>query len=320
MLMLFGCGANYRYVPVQDRSFSNQSEAVIDEPALVGSTTSQPADQYEVVKGDTLYDIAVRYGINHFQLASWNVIEPPFVIYPGQLLGLNSVSGARIAAQEGRGQTSVSSSRSTIAQSVPPNTTDSRLVSPSTGRSTSPATATVSQPNVSASRPLSSTQPVEAPTVPVKPAIVAPKPNVPPKPATTTVSNTNTRSVRGVNWLWPVAGGSIKRGFVANENSRQGLDIGGSPGQPVLAAADGTVVYSGPGLTGYAELIIIKHNGELLSAYGHNRRRLVKEGEQVKSGQQIAELGRSPRGEDEIHFQVRRLGKPQNPMDYLPQR
>lgn len=120
--------------------------------------------------------------------------------------------------------------------------------------------------------------------------------------------------------MWPVAGGRVSRGYVASENNRQGLDIAGTPGQPVLAAADGSVVYSGPGLTGYAELIIIKHSDELLSAYGHNRRRVVQEGQNVKAGQQIAELGRSPRGEDEVHFQIRRLGKPQNPQDYLPNR
>ena len=89
-------------------------------------------------------------------------------------------------------------------------------------------------------------------------------------------------------------------------------------GQPVLAAADGVIVYSGSGLVGYGELIIVKHSDEWLSAYAHNRRRLVGEGAQVKAGQQIAELGRTGTSRDMLHFEVRRNGKPVDPMQVLP--
>ncbi len=92
--------------------------------------------------------------------------------------------------------------------------------------------------------------------------------------------------------------------------TRQGIDIAGKAGDPVRAAADGTVVYSGNGLIGYGELIIVKHNPAFLSAYGHNRKRLVKEGDQVKAGQTIAEMGSSSASRDELHFEIRKNGKP----------
>ena len=118
-------------------------------------------------------------------------------------------------------------------------------------------------------------------------------------------------------WRWPTQGTVIGR-FAAGDPKRQGLDIAGTAGQAVVAAADGTVVYSGAGLVGYGELIIVKHSDEWLSAYAHNRRRLVAEGTAVKGGQPIAELGRSGTSRDMLHFEVRRNGKPVDPMTVLP--
>src|SRR5690606_59047 len=103
-------------------------------------------------------------------------------------------------------------------------------------------------------------------------------------------------------WQWPTQGQVIAR-YVAGDPTRQGIAIAGSAGQPVQAAADGVVVYSGTGLVGYGEVIIVKHSDEWLSAYGHNRKRLVAEGEAVKSGQAIAELGRSGTSRDMLHFE-----------------
>jgi lipoprotein NlpD len=97
-------------------------------------------------------------------------------------------------------------------------------------------------------------------------------------------------------------------------------DIAGKAGQPVRAAADGVVVYSGSGLVGYGELVIVKHNDQWLSAYGHNRARLVNEGQLVKAGQQIAEMGRSGAARDMLHFEIRYNGKPVDPQAYLPKR
>ena len=123
----------------------------------------------------------------------------------------------------------------------------------------------------------------------------------------------------GFSWRWP-ADGVVVGNYVAGEATKQGVDIAGSNGQPVKAAADGVVVYSGNGLVGYGELIIIKHNDQWLSAYGHNRKRLVNEGQNVKAGQQIAEMGSTGAAREMLHFEIRHNGKPVDPLQYLPAR
>jgi lipoprotein NlpD len=120
-------------------------------------------------------------------------------------------------------------------------------------------------------------------------------------------------------WSWP-ADGTLAGRYVAGEPTQQGIDITGQAGQPVRAAADGVVVYSGSGLVGYGELVIVKHNDAWLSAYGHNRARLVNEGQVVKSGEQIAEMGHSGAARDMLHFEIRFNGKPVDPLAYLPKR
>ena len=123
----------------------------------------------------------------------------------------------------------------------------------------------------------------------------------------------------GLGWRGPADGALVGR-FVAGETTKQGIDIAGSSGQAVRAAGPGVVVYSGAGLVGYGELIIIKHNDQWLSAYGHNRKRLVNEGQNVKAGDQIAEMGRTGTSRDMLHFEIRYNGKPVDPLQYLPQR
>jgi lipoprotein NlpD len=127
------------------------------------------------------------------------------------------------------------------------------------------------------------------------------------------------RTVGGVRWRWPAEGTLVER-FAAGDPARQGINLRGRAGAGVAAAADGEVVYSGNGLVGYGELIIIKHSADFLSAYGHNRRRLVAEGERVRAGQAIAEMGRAPNGFDALHFEVRRAGRPVDPLQFLPPR
>jgi lipoprotein NlpD len=122
-----------------------------------------------------------------------------------------------------------------------------------------------------------------------------------------------------LGWRWPTEGQLVGR-FVSGDPTKQGIDLAGSSGQAVRAAADGVVVYSGSGLVGYGELIIIKHNEQWLSAYGHNRARLVNEGTLVKAGQQIAEMGRTGAARDMLHFEIRYNGKPVDPQAYLPRR
>jgi lipoprotein NlpD len=120
-----------------------------------------------------------------------------------------------------------------------------------------------------------------------------------------------------INWIWPTSG-PVLSGF--DEVKNKGLDIGGAAGEPVLAAADGRVVYVGAGLRGYGNLIILKHNNTYLTAYAHNQSMLIKEDQSVKKGQKIAEMGSSDADRVKLHFEVRRQGKPVDPAKYLPAR
>ena len=120
-------------------------------------------------------------------------------------------------------------------------------------------------------------------------------------------------------WLWPTEGRLVSS-FAANDPARKGIDIGGQAGQPVVASAAGQVVYSGSGLIGYGELIIIKHSDRMLSAYAHNKKRLVDEGQQVIAGSQIAEMGTNDRNQAVLHYEIRVNGKPEDPLRYLPRR
>jgi lipoprotein NlpD len=121
-----------------------------------------------------------------------------------------------------------------------------------------------------------------------------------------------------VTWRWPAQGSLIKR--FQSSDATPGVEIAGNTGDSVRAAADGVVVYSGNGLVGYGELVIIKHNDSFLSAYGHNSKRLVKEGQRVSAGQEIAEMGSSGATRSELEFQIRKDGNPVDPLGYLPPR
>jgi len=145
---------------------------------------------------------------------------------------------------------------------------------------------------------------------------------VPAPPVSQTVAPAPRETADMVNydgrWVWPTRG-RVLRSYQSSGRGKKGIDIGGHEGQPVKAAANGKVVYAGSGLVGYGRLIIIKHNENLLSAYGHNSKLLVSEGDQVKAGQQIAEMGSSGTNRTGLYFEVRKDGKPVNPLHYLPQ-
>ena len=156
---------------------------------------------------------------------------------------------------------------------------------------------------------------VEASGVVVQPlgsaeAAAAPKP----ASAPTTAPSANDE---GLGFAWP-ASGSVIGGF--DEAKNKGLDIGGKAGDPVLAAADGQVVYAGAGLRGYGNLIILKHNNTFLTAYAHNQALLIKEDQKVRKGQKIAEMGKTDADRVKLHFEIRRQGKPVDPAKYLPVR
>ena len=120
-----------------------------------------------------------------------------------------------------------------------------------------------------------------------------------------------------IAFVWPAQGGVIA---TFDEARNKGVSIGGKPGDPVVAAADGRVVYAGAGLRGYGNLVILKHNNTYLTAYAHNQALLVREDQQVKQGQRIAEMGSSDTDRVKLHFEVRRQGKPVDPLNHLPKR
>ena len=146
---------------------------------------------------------------------------------------------------------------------------------------------------------------------PAPPPVVASVPPVSPTPAPA--------GEEDLSWVWPTIGGATVVGTF-DEQRNKGLDIAGKPGDPVVASADGRVVYAGAGLRGYGNLIILKHNNTFLSAYAHNQTLLVKEDQTVRKGQKIAEMGSSDADRVKLHFEIRRQGKPVDPARYLPAR
>lgn len=160
--------------------------------------------------------------------------------------------------------------------------------------------------------------PAVAPTqsTTVTPVVVTP----PVQPAgSATSASSAPAAVSPSGWGWP-ANGQVIGLFSSNSSLNKGIDIAGDLGQPVYAASTGSVVYAGSGLRGYGELVIIKHSDTYVSAYGHNRRLLVREGQRVKAGEKIAEMGSTGTDRVKLHFEIRRQGKPVDPLQYLPRR
>ena len=243
---------------------------------------------HQVKKGDTLYSISWRYHQNYQDIAQWNAIQPPYIIHDGQWLRV-APSSAKENRSSGRREAPV------------------RVLSPS-----APVTVKdTSSPSLLPAKPVA-IKPVSTP--PEKPidqtAHVAVS-----RPEKVSVSTARTP----VKWQWPVSG-AVLEGYNAKRPGKAGIAIGGARGSSVRAAAAGKVVYSGNGLKGYGNLIIIMHNEKYLSAYGLNETLLVGEGDYVDSGQAVATLGGKIPGQGELYFEIRIDGKPANPMRYLPKR
>ncbi|MCZ8114904.1 peptidoglycan DD-metalloendopeptidase family protein [Silanimonas sp.] len=303
-------------------------------PVRAAASTAPRGPSHVVQAGDTLYGIAFRNSLDWREVARWNGIGEPFVIKPGQVLRLSAprreATGARVASAPS-GTPTPPASAPAVASGPPPIPRGPAGSSGPVARSTPPAPAPVARP---VTAPTPANPPTPTPTTPVASATPtstsvppsSPGPRPPaavaapaPVPASTPTGPAGTGAFRAGQWQWPTQGQVISR-YAEGDKARQGIAIAGSAGQPVRAAAAGTVVYSGAGLVGYGELIIIKHNDEWLSAYGHNRRRLVAEGANISAGQQIAELGRTGTSRDMLHFEIRRNGKPVDPTPLLPRR
>ncbi len=290
-------------------------------------------DEYVVVHGDTLYGIAFRNGMDFRELAAINGIQPPYTIYVDQLLRLRGEplrpqSRPPIAVAPVASNTSAAASsplHGVRVEPLPDTRAAATATRPAAGATTPVRAAAPSKPTASAGSPppTAMAKPVAPPASGLAPPAPAPANPIPTRASAAEPSATAipalSAPVGGIAWRWPAKGRVIER-FMAGDATRQGVDIAGNAGDPVSATADGVVVYSGSGLVGYGELIIIKHSDEWLSAYGHNRKRLVQEGQRVQAGQQIAEMGRTGANRDELHFEIRRNGRPVDPQQFLPQR
>lgn len=257
--------------------------------------TSQHYLRHQVKAGETLYSIAWRFGYDYREVAAWNRIPPPYRIYVGQELLILAPDRFKVPA---------------VQQSAAEAQGD-----------TPPRPAVVTQPTVAAATPVPATpsSPAPKPAPPTASAAKTDKPVQPPKPPARSgavSANASPAAELVIRWQWPTEGKIVTR-FAASEG-RKGIDVSGRLGQPVRAAADGEVVYSGSGLIGYGNLVIVKHSDVFLSAYGHNRKLLVKEGDKVKQGATLAEMGRGANGVPMLHFEIRKNGKPVDPLLYLP--
>jgi lipoprotein NlpD len=326
-LLLVSC-AEVRVAPVEERSILVEAPRHAAPPARAGAA-------HVVASGDTLYGIAFRHGLDYRQLAAWNAIAPPYTIRAGQRLRLTPPPRAVAPTARGEAATYAAPDTTSAAATAPLREPPRAHASPARESATRPAGATatpVRPPAVAAiapSPPHTNSAPAAAPAHASAVAVAAPPPakelpSTPPPPTERASPPAPAfagpvRQAEGVRWSWPTQGAIVGR-YAAGDPQRQGVDIRGRSGQSVVAAADGEVVYSGNGLIGYGELIIVKHDARFLSAYAHNRKRLVTEGQRVGAGQPIAEMGRTGAALDMLHFEIRRDGRPVDPLDYLPRR
>lgn len=307
LLVMNGCGTTPQYAPVQDRAHAGKNSGAKSVPrSREGDWRPQT---HTVQKGDTLYAIALEYGYDYKELAELNGISSPYVIRIGQQLRLIPQTQTQgLAQQEGGGIVTMALKPIVVAVDAKEG-------------------ALKTQPK--AVKIPYSAEAEAAPTV-----VVAAKPPVEEKAKSSEVRTSESKPVPAgsdlskntqlaggddeeVDWAWPSKGKLVA---TFNEGaSLKGVDIAGKAGQAVLSAAPGKVVYSGSGLRGYGKLVIIKHNKTYLSAYAHNSLILVKEGQNVVKGQRIAEMGDSDADQVKLHFEIRRMGKPVDPLKYLPE-
>ena len=271
-------------------------------------------EEHIVGSGDTLYSIAFEHDKDYRNLAHWNDIKSPYKIYTGQMLVLHGYHPLAknadyprpedVAAQEKAREQKIatrpvkqspnSQVREVEVRTLPPPVATSPAQDNNTDKKSSGTTVAKAPPAVA------------APPVPVTPPAS--------RPASKPVTKQQTIPKYDAPWIWPVKGKVIE-GF---SSTNKGLDITGAVGTPIKATAAGKVVYAGEGLKGYGLLLIVKHGQNYLSAYGHNERLLVVQGEQIKQGQHIATLGRGPENQAMLHFEIRKNGKPVNPKSLLP--
>jgi lipoprotein NlpD len=308
-LLLAACAAR-RPAPVVER-MPPPAPATVEAPTPEPPPESPPVEKaiptHTVKRGETLASIAVQYGLALRDLAAWNNIVNPNRLETGRVLVLAPPSGTTPVPA-----TAVTTPLVTAGPPIearPLANTPALKVEPRALKIPfSDRAAAQMNAAESGASPLAAEPP--PPVAGLPPPVAAP----PPTPAAEPEKPASTSENEDVDWMWP-AKGKVLAPF---SEASKGMDIAGRKGAPVLAAASGRVVYAGAGLRGYGKLVIIKHNDTWLSAYAHNDNILVKEQQEVRKGQKIAEMGSSDTDQVKLHFEVRKQGKPVDPAKVLP--
>lgn len=317
-LVMAGCETTQYPAPVVDRTLINDRTPTADEVDNIADAQEQ---FYVVQRGDTLYSIALDHGINLAELAEWNNISNPSAIKPGQRISLSVPSKlaqqpqqpilmALPSKQFSESEENIGSRGAPEDIVAPVKTEPKGIVLPYSDQALVQLQG-LAHPALTAQAPSTSLQNTPG-VVPNQSARIE---NAPEPPSSKDSSRTALNS-SNIDWMWP-ADGKLLEGF---SSKSKGLRIAGVAGQPVVASAAGQVVYSGSGLRGYGKLLIIKHDNTYLSAYAHNSKILVHEGDTVSKGQKIAEMGNSDTDTVKLHFEIRKNGKPVDPMQFLPRR
>lgn len=294
-LLLAGC-MSQQPAPTVDRAGTAATRATAPQPVGPG--------YYTVKRGDTLYRIALENGQDHRDIAAWNGIANPSAIKEGQVLRVVPPGAAEPA--DGAVAKPIATASGVEARSL-----DQPAATPAAASGMLKHEPRVGkEPYSDEAYARLNKQGELAKPIESKPE-AKPESKPEPQPAAAPAGPDD------VAWMWPSAS---KVSTPYNDASNKGLDFAGKAGDPVLAAGEGKVVYAGSGLRGFGELVIVKHNGTYLSAYAHNRKILVKEGQQVARGQKIAEMGNTDSDSVKLHFEIRKQGKPVDPAAYLPKR
>ncbi len=311
-LVMAGCASTRSPAPVSDRTQPSTSTQAAAKPAPAAATATAAAaarepdtrpETYTVKRGDTLFSIALDHGLDYKELAEWNAIDNPNVIRSGQQFRLRAPVSAAVATPLKTAP--AIQGKPVSAAALPPATS----AAPVAGEAVKSQPKGVKLPYSEQALAQLSGAALKPPVVAVAPAAKA-EPRVEEKPA---VSEDDDEKIE---WNWPTAGKLLS---TFNESTNlKGIGIAGKQGQAINASAPGKVLYSGDGIRGYGKLVIIKHNKVFLSVYAHNSVVTVKEGQSVVKGQKIAEMGNSDSDQVKLHFEIRRFGKPVDPMRMLP--
>lgn len=318
MLLIAGCSSKGGHAPVESRTPGGKSVSV--SPQVSPDVPVMVARQgyYIVKKGDTLYSIAHQQERDYRELAIWNGLDDANVIKVGQELRVTPPE--QTAGNKSLAPPPAIDARP-LDNSTSPNGKSNSLAitpttSPLTGSKTEPKGGRIAYSAQAWKDLQAGDRPVVASSAPAGGSKPELKPTTTPGAAESKTVSTADDSA--VDWVWPNAGKVIAS---FNDASNKGVDIAGNVGDPVLAAGAGRVVYVGTGVRGYGNLVIVKHNNSnFISAYAHNSEVFVKEGQTVQKGQKIAALGNSDADRAKLHFEIRRQGRPVDPLKYLPNR